>query len=149
MNDRIVLGEELAPGVPDTSDRGDGQQRGYVALSEEERAKGFVRPVRRTYIHVGMRPKHPTRDLTPEEIERYSDAGYVKFEPSMCRFWTAAQLASGCGVQTTMSIPLAETYARQPTFYGGTFCAHCRAHFSVGQYGEFVWADAPDERVGT
>lgn len=28
-----------------------GQQKGYVVLSEEERAKGFVRPVRRTYLH--------------------------------------------------------------------------------------------------
>jgi len=28
-----------------------GQQRGYVVLSEEERAKGFVRPVRRSYVH--------------------------------------------------------------------------------------------------
>lgn len=28
-----------------------GQQRGYVVLAEEERAKGFVRPVRRTYVH--------------------------------------------------------------------------------------------------
>lgn len=28
-----------------------GQQKGYVVLSEEERAKGFVRPVRTGYIH--------------------------------------------------------------------------------------------------
>lgn len=28
-----------------------GQQEGYVVLAEEERAKGFVRPVRQTYIH--------------------------------------------------------------------------------------------------
>lgn len=25
----------------------------YLVLSEEERAKGFVRPVRRTYVHMG------------------------------------------------------------------------------------------------
>jgi hypothetical protein len=31
--------------------RPDGQQKGYVVLAEEERAKGFVRPVRRTYVH--------------------------------------------------------------------------------------------------
>ena len=35
----------------DLSDRGDGQQRDYIVLSEEERAKGLVRPVRRTYRH--------------------------------------------------------------------------------------------------
>lgn len=32
-------------------DRGDGQQRGYVVLSAAERAKGFVRPIRRSYVH--------------------------------------------------------------------------------------------------
>jgi hypothetical protein len=30
----------------------DGQQSCYLVLSEEERAKGFVRPVRRTYKHI-------------------------------------------------------------------------------------------------
>jgi hypothetical protein len=29
-----------------------GQQEAYLVLSEEERAKGFVRPVRRSYLHV-------------------------------------------------------------------------------------------------
>jgi hypothetical protein len=29
-----------------------GQQEGYVVLAEEERAKGFVRPVRRSYKHL-------------------------------------------------------------------------------------------------
>ena len=28
-----------------------GMQKGYVVLSSEERAKGFVRPVRRSYVH--------------------------------------------------------------------------------------------------
>lgn len=32
-----------------------GQQRGYVVLADEERAKGFVRPVRRTYTHLKCR----------------------------------------------------------------------------------------------
>jgi hypothetical protein len=49
--------QELTDGSPVPSDRshtenrGDGQQRGYVVLSAEERAKGFVKPVRRSYIH--------------------------------------------------------------------------------------------------
>lgn len=30
----------------------DGQQKNYLVLSDEERAKGFVRPVRTTYRHV-------------------------------------------------------------------------------------------------
>jgi hypothetical protein len=131
-----------------------GMQRDYVVLSEEERRKGFVRPVRRSYVHVGCRPQHPTRPLTPEEIERYGDQGYVLYEPYPAsessvvgRFWTDAQLHSGCGTATTMGVALAETYAREPKFYSGTFCARCKAHFPVGADGEFEWEDGT--RVGT
>jgi hypothetical protein len=46
----------LTDGSPVTPDHREinpatGQQKGYVVLSAEERAKGFVRPVRRTYTH--------------------------------------------------------------------------------------------------
>jgi hypothetical protein len=80
-------------------------QRTYLVLSDEERAKGFVRPVRRTYIH---------------EV---------------------------CGGATTMGLSIAETYARDPHFYGGTYCAVCANHFPVGESGEFVWEDG--SKVGT
>lgn len=83
----------------------DGMQETYLVLSNEELAKGFVRPVRRTYIH------------------------------------------EKCGVATTMGLALAETYARQPNFYGGTFCVGCKAHFNVGINGEFVWEDG--SKVGS
>ena len=83
-----------------------GQQNDYVVLAEEERAKGFVRPVRRSYKHLK------------------------------------------CGVVTTMGQTLAETYARQPNFYSGTFCCGCSSHFPVGADGEFVW-DGTNEKVGT
>jgi len=82
-----------------------GQQEGYVVLAEEERAKGFVRPVRRSYVH------------------------------------------TKCGTQTTMGQTIAETYARNPKFYSGTFCVACRNHFPVGPDGEFVWDDGT--KVGT
>ena len=82
-----------------------GQQQDYVVLAEEERAKGFVRPVRRTYVH------------------------------------------EKCGSATTMGQTLAETYARQPDFYSGTFCVGCGKHFPVGANGEFVWDDG--SKVGT
>lgn len=83
----------------DLSDRGDGQQKDYIVLSDAERAKGFVRPVRQTYIH------------------------------------------NKCGAATTMGLPIAETYARNPHFYSDTFCVRCRNHFPVGEFGEFVWED--------
>jgi hypothetical protein len=90
-----------------------GMQKSYLVLSEEERAKGFVRPVRRSYKHVG-----PPGAIYP-----------------------------GCGTVTTMGQELAETYARDPHFYGATFCVGCRRHLPVGKHGEFVW-DGTDERVG-
>ena len=136
-----------------------GMQKDYVVLSDEERAKGFVRPVRRSYRHVGaLGPKNPVRDLAAEEKERYGAEGYVKFEEYpksessavVGRFWTREQLTpNGCGVVTTMGVKLAETYARQPNFYGGTFCSGCGSHRPVGADGEFVWDDGSGERVGT
>lgn len=147
---------------PDKVDRtldASGQQKSYLVLSEAERAKGFVRPVRASYVHVGAPgPAQSLRDLTPEETEQYQSYGYVKFEPYPAeqrpltgRFWTAEQLAAigrGCGVKTTMGPALAETYARNPAFYGSTFCCGCQKHLPVGAAGEFVW-DGTNERVGT
>jgi hypothetical protein len=94
----------------DTTIQPDGMQKDYLVLSEAERAKGFVRPVRESYQH-----------LT-------------------------------CGGVTTMGLAIAETYARDPSFYGGTFCATCRAHYPVGADGEFVWVErgqVTDLKVGT
>lgn len=76
----------------------------YLVLSDEERAKGFVRPVRRTYVH------------------------------------------QKCGGATTMGQALAETYARDPGFYGATYCAHCRMHLPVA---EFRWDDNTGAVVGS
>jgi len=53
-----------------------------------------------------------------------------------------------CGVVTVMGQAIAETYARDPKFYGGTYCVHCQDHFPVGEHGEFVW-DGTGEKVGT
>lgn len=80
-----------------------GQQKGYVVLCPEERAKGFVRPYRDKYVHLK------------------------------------------CGTVTTMAPSIAETYARDPYFYSGTFCVGCGAHFPLE---EFVW-DGTDEQVGS
>lgn len=132
-----------------------GMNEVYLVLSDEERAKGFVRPVRRSYVHVGPPgPRFPLRDATDDERER----GYVKYEdypeserPMIGRGWTQARLdaaGKGCGAVTTMGLALAETYARDPHFYGSTFCVACQMHRPVGKDGEFVW-DGTDERVGT
>ena len=134
------------------------QNATYLVLSEEERAKGFVRPVRSSYRHVGIAgPRYPLRDLTAEEAARHG-AGYTKYEqypesesPLVGRAWKQADLdrvGKGCGTVTTMGRALAETYARQPHFYGATYCCGCSMHRPVGRDGEFVW-EGTDERVGT
>lgn len=131
----------------------------YLVLSAAERAKGFVRPVRGTYRHVGIAgPRYELRDLTEEEKARYEGCDYIKFEaypeserPVTGRFWTANDLqraGHACGAVTTMGRELAETYARDPHFYGATYCCGCGMHRPVGAAGEFVW-DGTQQRVGT
>jgi hypothetical protein len=133
------------------------QNKAYLVLSDEELAKGFKRPVRNSYRHVGIAgPRYPLRDLTPDELAL--GHGYVKYEqypaaedPLLGRYWTQKQLDSigqGCGAVTTMDQKLAETYARNPHFYGSTYCTTCRMHLKVGSDGEFVW-EGTIERVGT
>ena len=97
-----------------------GQQKAYVVLSAEERAKGFVRPVRRTYTHVGK----------VTDIEG-NDGSIIH-----------RQRMGGCGSNTTMGQAIAETYARDPKFYSGTFCCHCNKHLPLD---EFVWAGTIDQ----
>lgn len=135
------------PRLQETSSSG--QQSAYLVLSEEERAKGFVRPLRRVYRHVG-RPeaRYPLRALSEEERERFKVYGYVAHEaypesesPVTGRYWTQAQLdaiGNGCGGETIMAPEIAETYARDPKFYGSTYCMTCRKHLPVE---EFVWPD--------
>lgn len=79
------------------------QNKVYLVLSEEERAKGFIRPVRHSYIH------------------------------------------KTCKTITSMGQALSETYAREPKFYGSTFCCYCSKHKPVN---EFVWA-SDGEEVGS
>lgn len=134
------------------------QHEVYLVLSEEELLKGFVRPVRRSYVHVGPpAPKYNLRDLDEDQLTRVGSYGYVKYEEypegskALGRYWTQEQLDNannGCGAETTMNETIAETYAREPHFYGATYCIRCRKHLPVGPDGEFVWSGT-DERVGT
>src|SRR3954469_528763 len=75
------------------------QHSAYLVLSDEERAKGFVRPVRRSYVHRFMLDGSPL----PTVLVSLDGVG-------------------GCGALTTMSQAIAETYARDPHFYGATYC---------------------------
>ena len=62
----------------------------------------------------------------------------------LARQW-AAPVSAPCGTVTTMGRALSETYARDPGFYGATFCVRCNAHFPVA---EFVWT-ADGQPVGS
>jgi len=144
-----------------------GQHASYWILSDAERAKGFVRPVRESYKHVGTAgPRFPTRPLDAAEKARLAGHAYVVYEEypeevrgeswATGRYWTQAQLdavGKGCGGVTSMGRAIAETYARDPRFYGSTFCVGCGTHLPVGAAGEFVWltaaGEASTERVGT
>ncbi len=102
------LQRTLVDGSPVTTDHREidprtGQQKGYVVLSEAERAKGYVRPIRMAYKH------------------------------------------TACGSITMMALALAQTYARDPGFYSGTFCVNCRQHLPLA---EFVW-QGTDEILGS
>jgi hypothetical protein len=106
MTDNMPIDPFEEPGYPGlttskvearaTQDNDKGMHDKYVVLSKEERQKGFIRPLRRSYIH------------------------------------------KKCGVATRMSLPLCETYARDPKFYGATFCCSCNTHLPVE---EFEWED--------
>lgn len=154
-------GHPPAPGLelasaPQPINPATGQHGAYWVLPPEEIAKGFVRPLRNSYRHVGPAgPEYPLRDLTDEEHRRYHMYGYAKAEdypperePLVGRFWTQVDLNAvgrGCGTITTMGPALAETYARDPKFYGATFCCACRGHFPVA---EFRWT-ADNTEVGS
>ncbi len=100
-----------------------GQHEIYLVLSEEERAKGFVRTVRNKYIHVGI----GGHEIDPNDMSKHGRTG------------------TACGALTSMGQALSETYARDPKFYGATFCVGCNKHLPVN---EFVW-DGTNEPVGS
>ena len=102
-----------------------GQHPSYIVLCDEERAKGFVRPYRNSYQHVGR--------LVDGEI---IDGGVTDRPPSR---------VGGCGSVTTMGRALSETYARDPNFYTHTFCVQCDRHLPVS---EFTWT-ADGQTVGS
>ena len=51
----------------------------------------------------------------------------------------------GCGAETRMNNTIAETYARDPKFYGATYCVGCQKHIAVE---EFTWS-SDNEVVGS
>lgn len=65
--------------------------------------------------------------LSPEELVK-----------GFCRPLRRSYKHQTCGATTTMGLTLCETYARNPKFYGSTYCATCQMHKPVG---EFNWTE--------
>jgi hypothetical protein len=152
--------------------KSNGQNEAYIVLSDEEKAKGFIRPIRDSYIHRGKKNEKgkiekiiPITDYEFElgRIDTYYNfsTGYSHFakyseseSPVIGRYIKkdeAEQLIKnkeyigGCGTLTRMGVSIAETYARDPKFYGSTFCCGCNKHLPVN---EFVW-DGTNEELGS
>ena len=131
----------------------EGQHKDYIVLCPDERAKGFVRPYRDKYVHVGQsicakmvgqrrsaKPLGGPRHICalPYGHEGGCDGVFLGDVDQV----THARLQQthrkgGCGTATTMGRALSETYARDPKFYGATFCVGCNKHLPVG---EFIWS---------
>lgn len=72
--------------------------------------------------------------LSPEELAQW-----------FIRPVRIAYVHKTCGTLTSMGRTIAETYARNPKFYGATYCVGCQRHLPVS---EFVW-DGTTELVGS
>lgn len=42
-----------------------------------------------------------------------------------------------CGTETRIGDEIAETYAKNPSYYGRTFCVACKEHYPIS---EFHWS---------
>lgn len=62
----------------------------------------------------------------------------VNLEGEVVRPYRDTYTHNTCRVATKMPVGCAETYQRNPKFYGTTFCVGCHDYFPVG---EFKWND--------
>lgn len=126
----------------EAADRAAAAATAPVDRSDQRLASGGPVPDDRS--HTELKPNGQQRDYVVLS-ERERAKGFVRPFRDAYRHQT-------CGKITTMSREIAETYARDPFFYSGTFCTTCRAHFPVGEDGEFTWYEMDGHegpKVGT
>ena len=89
----------LTDGSPVTPDHREinpktGMQKGYVVLSDDERVKGFVRPVRRSYRHlkcgVVTTMENARVDAAMDEADRNPDKTVFELEDLIAEHESAA-----------------------------------------------------------
>jgi len=112
----------LSSSTPTDKKKPNGQYEDYWVLSKEEREKGFIRPLRFSYKHLGkdldLKRMIPIEKYFKENAEEYPQErqlryintyGYVGFIPNtdhhsaiLGRFVKQSDLGSGCGHITKM-----------------------------------------------
>jgi len=71
--------------------------------------------------------------------EKYLVLSKEEIDKGFIRPYRSKYVHDACGVETTMnSVGICETYARDPKFYGATYCCGCNKHLPVE---EFKWSD--------
>lgn len=84
-------------------------------------------------------PEDPRLKVQPERGQ--NEAYLVLSETELARGYTRPFRDSyhhnACHTETRMGYLLAATYARDPKFYGATYCVQCQGHFPVS---EFTWS---------
>ena len=90
---------------------------------------------------------HGSDDKPSPQQDAYLVLSEEERAQGFVRPYRAVYIHQTCGIETRMGTAIAETYARNPGFYGATYCVHCQMHRPVGEHGEFVWQDG--QKVGT
>ena len=108
--------------------RPDGQHERHPGLPADEIAKGFVRPLRQSYKHVGRAvcgkpaPGNKLGGMVTVCMDKPSHEGECwgisrpMVQPEAAAVERSQKLG-GCGTVTRMPHHCAETYARQPSYY--------------------------------
>lgn len=151
--DKLILELEGA----ETTVRSKGKELSAASqrLDEARRVAAAALPVDRSarQLSGGGPVTDDHRELKPNGQQKaYVVLSGAERAKGFVRPFRDAYRHSKCGKITTMSRDIAETYARDPSFYSGTFCTTCRAHFPVGENGEFTWYEmdgTEGPKVGT
>lgn len=80
-----------------------------------------------------------------EQAEVYLVLSEQERNKGFVRPYRDSYVHDACGVLTRMGSNIAETYAREPKFYGSTWCVGCQMHLPVS---EFHW-DGSEDLVGS
>ena len=135
------------PNSPDPNDpparrsRSEGEQESYAEIA----LRSFQAKLRvEKQIDSTTDPNDPAlgRYRPDGQQEKYFVLSEAERKKGFQRPVRLAYRHLACGTVTTMSEDIAETYARDPKIYGGTFCCGCGKHFRLidsNGGAAFVW----------